>query len=143
MSIIILPISVIFIAKMAKNLYNGIHLQHNGKGELTMDYSTFQERLKALMDSHGFGMKALADKMNITSATLSRYLSGNRSPEVPYVVKLAEFFGVSVDWLLGVNDDRYETLPPEIREVSKLYYLATEDDRKVVQAVLNKYKTKE
>jgi len=108
-----------------------------------MDYSAFQERLKALMDSRGYGIKALADKMNITSATLSRYLSGNRSPDLPYVVKLAEFFGVSIDWILGINDDRYETLPQEIREVSQLYYLATEDDRKVVQAVLNKYKSKE
>ena len=108
-----------------------------------MDYTTFQERLKALMDSHGYGMKSLADKMNITSATLSRYLSGHRSPDLPYVVKLAEFFGVSVDWILGLNDDRYEALPPDIREVSRLYYLATDDDRNVVQAVLNKYKTKE
>lgn len=108
-----------------------------------MDYSIFQERLRALMDSRGYGIKGLADNMNITSATLSRYLSGNRSPDLVYVVKLAEFFGVSTDWMLGINDDRYETLPPEIREVSQLYFLASDDDRKVVQAVLKKYKTKE
>ena len=108
-----------------------------------MDYSIFQERLRMLIDSRGYGMKGLADDMNITSATLSRYLSGNRSPDLGYVVKLAEFFGVSIDWLIGINDDRYETLPPEIREVAHLYCLATDDDRNVVQAVLNKYKSKE
>ena len=59
------------------------------------------------------------------------------------MVKLAEFFGVSIDWILGIDDDRYEKMSPEIREVSQLYCLATDDDRKVIQAVLNKYKTKE
>ena len=108
-----------------------------------MDYTVFQERLKALMDSRGYGIKALADKMNITSATLSRYLSGNRSPDLVYVVKLAEFFGVSIDWILGINDDRYETIPADIQELSKLYCLATDDDRSVIQAVLKKYKTEE
>lgn len=105
-----------------------------------MDYSIFQSRLKQLMESRGLNNKALADAVNITTATLSRYLSGNRTPDLPYVVKLSEFFGVSIDWMLGINGDRYEVLPQEIQDVAYLYSLADPDDRKVVQAVLNKYK---
>lgn len=109
-----------------------------------MDYSTFQIRLKQLMESRGLNNKALADAVNITTATLSRYLTGHRSPDLPYVVKLSEFFGVSVDWMLGINGDRYEVLPQEIQDVAYLYSLASTDDRTVIQAVLNKYKkTKE
>lgn len=105
-----------------------------------MDYSIFQSRLKQLMESRGLNNKALADAVNITTATLSRYLSGNRTPDLPYVVKLSEFFGVSIDWMLGINGDRYEVLPQEIQDVAYLYSLADSDDRRVVQAVLNKYK---
>lgn len=105
-----------------------------------MDYSIFQTRLKQLMDSRGLNNKSLADDVNITTAALSRYLTGHRTPDLKYVVKLAEYFGVSVDWLIGINDDRYEVLPQDIQEIAYLYSLADSDDRKVVQAVLNKYK---
>lgn len=108
-----------------------------------MDYSIFQSRLKALMESRGLNIKALADDVNITTAALSRYLSGNRTPDLRYVVKLSEYFGVSIDWILGINGDRYEVLPQEIQDIAYLYSLATPDDRRVVQVVLNKYKKTE
>lgn len=104
-----------------------------------MDYSTFQTRLKQLMESRGLNNKALADEVNITTAALSRYQTGHRTPDLKYVVKLSEYFGVSIDWLLGVNDERYETLPQEIQDIAYLYSLATPDDRRVVHAVLDKY----
>lgn len=105
-----------------------------------MDYSIFQARLKQLMESRGLNNRALADEVNITTAALSRYLTKERTPDLKYIVKLSDYFGVSVDWLLGLNDDRYEILTPEIQEVAYLYSLADADDRRVVQAVLNKYK---
>ena len=105
-----------------------------------MDYSIFRERLKQLMASRGLNNKGLADGVNITTATMSRYLSGHRTPELPYVVKLSEFFGVSIDWLVGVNEDRYDALPQDIQDFIYLYSLANEDDRRVVRAVLDKYK---
>lgn len=106
-----------------------------------MDYSIFQDRLRQLMESRGLNNKALADEVNITTAALSRYLTGHRTPDLKYVVKLAEYFGVSVDWILGINGDRYEVLPQEIQDIAYLYSLANPDDRRVVHAVLDKYKT--
>lgn len=108
-----------------------------------MDCTIFQERLGRLMESRGFTMRSLAEEIGITPSTLSRYLSTNRVPDLAYVVKLAEYFNVSVDWLIGLNGDHFDILPKEIQDVAFLYSLATEDDRRVVQAVLNKYKTKE
>lgn len=108
-----------------------------------MDFTIFQTRLRELMDSRGLSMKALAEHANTTSATVSRYLSSNRTPDLAYIVKLAEFFGVSVDWLLGLDDDRYAPLPKEYKELVDLYSVATPDDRRVVQAVLSKYRNKE
>lgn len=105
-----------------------------------MDFHVFQERLRILMDNHGYTMKSLSDEIGISAATLSRYLSDRRSPDLPYIVKLAEFFNVSVDWLIGLTGDRYEILPKDLQEVAYLYSVATEDDRRVIQAVLNKYR---
>lgn len=73
-------------------------------------------------------------------ATLSRYLQGVREPELKYVVRLARYFGVSVDWLLGLSNDRYEAVPSEVREFATLYALASPDDRTIVETVLKKYR---
>ena len=104
-----------------------------------MDFTYFQENLKRLMSSRGFSMKALSEEVGITAATISRYLSGNRTPDLLQIVKIASYFNVSIDWLLGLNGDKFEVMPKEIQDIAHLYTLATPDDRRVVQAVLYKY----
>lgn len=109
----------------------------------SMDFTVFQNRLRELMDSRGLSMKSLAEQVNTTPATVSRYLSSDRKPDLAYIVKLAEFFGVSIGWMLGLEEDRYAPLPKEHQELINLYSMATPDDRMVVKAVLNKYQNKE
>ena len=104
-----------------------------------MDFTCFQENLKRLMSSRGFSMRALSDEVGITSATISRYLSGNRTPDLQQIIKIAEYFNVSIDWLLGINGDKFDIMPKEIQDIAHLYTLANLDDRRVVQAVLHKY----
>lgn len=108
-----------------------------------MDFTIFRTNLRELMDSRGLSMKALAEQVNTTPATVSRYLSSERTPDLAYVVKLAEFFGVSIGWMLGLEEDRYATLPEEYQQLINLYSKAAPDDRMVIQAVLKKYKNKE
>lgn len=108
-----------------------------------MAIPAFGERLSLLMQSHGYTVKTLSEDTGITQATLSRYVTGERTPETSYILDLAQHFDVSVDWLLGFNDDRYDSLPQDIKELVSLYTLASADDRKVIQVVLEKYKKKE
>lgn len=105
-----------------------------------MDYTIFREHLRQLVDSRGKTIQDLAADLNMSTPTLSRYLTGNRTPDLPYVVKISEYFNISIDWLLGLNGEKFELMPPEIQEVAELYSLATLDDRRVVQAVLSKYR---
>ncbi len=104
-----------------------------------MDYSKFRENLRYLIEARGMGITVFSEKIGIPTATISRYLSGNRTPDLPYVIRIATFFSVSIDWLLGLNGDKFEILPQEIQDMARCYQLASLDDRRVVQAVLNKY----
>lgn len=104
------------------------------------DYSAFRANLRRLIEVRGFTVKGFAAEVEITAATLSRYLSGDRTPDLPYVVRLAQYFNVSIDWLLGLNGEMFDVMPKELQTVAKLYSVATLDDRNVVQAVLSKYK---
>ncbi|MCC8183018.1 MAG: helix-turn-helix domain-containing protein [Clostridiales bacterium] len=104
-----------------------------------IDFTAFQNNLRALIDARGRLIKDVAADVNVTPATMSRYLSGARDPDLKYVVRLAEYFSVSVDWLLGLNGEKFDVLPQEIQDFAELYSLASPDDRRVVQAVLSKY----
>lgn len=108
-----------------------------------MDFSIFKSRLRSLIESRGIYVSVLADELGISHPTLHRYMNGSRTPDLPYVVKIAEFFNVSIDWLLGLNGDKFDVLPADVQEVANLYSLASEDDRQVVRVVLSKYKNKE
>ncbi len=105
-----------------------------------MDYTAFRHNLRQLIQSRGKSVKCFSMDINITEATISRYLSGSRTPDLPYVVKIAEYFGVSVDWLLGLSGDKFEVMPPHLQEVLTLYSRANQYDRNVVQVVLAKYR---
>lgn len=105
-----------------------------------MDYTIFREHLRQLMQVRNLSAKALGEEITVAPATLSRYLSGNRTPDLPYVVKISQYFSVSIDWLLGLNGDKYDIMPKEVQEVAELYQFASPQDRRVVQAVLDKYK---
>lgn len=108
-----------------------------------MDFTIFQQRLRSLLDVRNLSLKIAAEELGVTPATLSRYLTGDRTPDLPYLIRLCDYFDVSFDWLLGLNGERFSILPQEVQDIAHLYSLANQDDRLVVQAVLNKYKTKE
>lgn len=108
-----------------------------------MDYRIFRENLRQLVNGSGKTIQDLAAELNMSTPTLSRYLTGKRTPDLPYVVRISEYFNISIDWLLGLNGEKFDVMPPEIQEVAALYAVATKDDRRVVQAVLGKYKEAE
>ena len=57
-----------------------------------------------------------------------------------YIVRIAEYFNVSLDWLVGINGEKFDVLPADIQDVVYLYSLASEDDRRVIRVLLSKYK---
>lgn len=63
--------------------------------------ATFAGRLKELRLNLGLLQKELSEKLNLNRSTLGSWESGNRVPELGTVQKLADYFDVSVDYLLG------------------------------------------
>lgn len=104
-----------------------------------MNYEIFRENLKSLMASRGYSAKSLAEELDIVPSTVSRYLTGVRQPDLPYVIKIAELFNVSIDWLLGNCGEKLNVLPAEHQRLIHLYSIATPDDRNVINVILSKY----
>lgn len=108
--------------------------------EIRASYKAFSDRLRLLVESRGITAKDLSRDVNIPDATIYRYIHGDRVPKIDNIIILAKFFEVSVDWILGLSDDKYETWPPAALDIARRYVVASPDDRRVVEAALQKYK---
>lgn len=70
-----------------------------------MFFSTFSERLKELRTSRGFTMEQLGNEIESTRGTIGNFENGNKNPSLNILIKLADFFDVSIDYLIGRTDD--------------------------------------
>ena len=65
----------------------------------------FKERLKELLDENGLNYNTLAKKTGIPVTTLSNYINRSSYPSIVQLKILADYFNVSVDYLIGREDE--------------------------------------
>jgi SOS-response transcriptional repressor LexA len=66
----------------------------------------FSEKLNELINKKGILPAALAKELGIGQGTLSKYIRGENTPEANNLLKLSQYFCVSIDYLL--DNDIYE-----------------------------------
>lgn len=72
-----------------------------------MRYDTFKfEAVRSLRIDGGYTQKQIAEYLNIKQNTYSQYEVGILNYPVDVIMKLADFYGVSTDYLLGRTDVR-------------------------------------
>ena len=64
----------------------------------------FGKRLKELREESGMGQKELAHLLNTSKQNISRWENGYYEPDQETMIKLAKFFSVSLDYLMGIKD---------------------------------------
>ncbi|MGP1368810.1 MAG: helix-turn-helix domain-containing protein [Treponema sp.] len=64
------------------------------------------ERIRALRITKGINQIQLANKLGVTKQSISNWENDNILPSVDMLVKLAAFFSVSTDYLLGLDNRR-------------------------------------
>lgn len=61
-------------------------------------------RLKELRIERGFKLKEVAEKLNVTIRSISRYEDGSREPSLDVLISLCKLYQVSSDYILGLTD---------------------------------------
>lgn len=107
------------------------------------DKNTFANSLKSLLEKRGITQRSLAKKLKTTEATVSRYTSGNRTPNVETAVAIAEILDVSMDQLVGYEPPAAPRLSPDINILISCYSKASAPDRNVVWSLMDRYMTAE
>lgn len=105
-------------------------------------YKAFPSRLRMLMSGDAGKIKRtvsqqeLADYLDLKARqSVSAYCDGSGQPSWENIIKIATYFGVSTDWLLGITD--IETIKQDIRSAQKTLGLsdrAVENLAKVAKA---------
>ena len=67
----------------------------------------FAEILNDLLVEHNLNAKELAKKLGMADATITRYKNKDRIPTIEYLVRIADYFKCSTDYLLGLEDEMY------------------------------------
>ncbi len=111
------------------------------------------ERLKKLRSEKKLNQEELGLKLNLSQQTISAYENGSKQPPIDVINQLANFFGVSVDYLLGRVQEKSlhvvegDAIPQELREIGVEYLeiakqmqdddLSPEEVKKILDAVKN------
>ncbi len=64
----------------------------------------FATRLKELRVEKGYTQQKIADMLNIRQQSYIRYEYGTGEPSLETLVKIAQIYGVSTDYLLGISE---------------------------------------
>lgn len=70
-----------------------------------MDFKLFANRLKALRTTNDLTLQQLGNAIHSTKATIGNLENSNKQPSLSMVVAIADFFDVSLDYLVGRSDN--------------------------------------
>lgn len=62
-------------------------------------------RIRDLREDNDLKQKVLARLLNVRTATYSRYETGNIDIPVISLIRLAEYYRTSIDYLIGITDE--------------------------------------
>lgn len=110
----------------------------------------FAKRLIALREERRLTQKELAEKLGFSPSTISMYETGKREPDFETLEVIADYFNVSMDYLIGKETiaDQVDIIElreemrrkPGLRTLFSLTKNATNEDLEAVAAMLRHFK---
>lgn len=103
----------------------------------------FSERIKKLRDEKNISQIDLAEYLGISQQALSKWENNKTEPDNDSLIKIAQYFNVSTDYLLGNSESRNNLQPYESELEKVLFSKAKElsdEDKRTVLSVINAIK---
>lgn len=90
------------MVRQAEKAYQEIHTADLNKYKSDM----FSNRLRQLRYEKDISQRELAESIGVEQRSISKYETEESEPNFKKLIKMAEFFNVSTDYLLGLTDKR-------------------------------------
>ena len=93
----------------------------------------FMTRLYDLREEKNMKQKDIATMLNIKPSAISKYEKGIAQPSIPTLIKIAEIFNISIDYLLGLssvkNPYSSDKFTPKEAEIIAKYRKLTKENQ--------------
>ena len=67
----------------------------------------FDERIKELRSAHNLNQVELGKKLGVSKQCICNWENNNIQPSIDMLIKIARYFGVTTDYLLGLDNSKY------------------------------------
>mgnify|MGYP004603751885 CR=1 FL=1 len=88
--------------------------------------------IRELREEHELKQYALAYRLGLTKSTVSQYENGTRTPDLEIADKIASTFQVSLDYLCGVHDFKYNPRDEEFKSLMKTFDTCSQEEKKKI-----------
>ena len=82
----------------------------------------FKDTLRELRKKKGLSQIELAEKLGFSKSLIGLYETGDRKPSFEALEALADFFNISIDYLMGKDNKSVYYLDPEAAEMAQELY---------------------
>lgn len=72
--------------------------------------------LKNLRNAQGLSQRALADFVQVSQQSINQYENRNTEPNIAVLSRIADYFGVSIDYLVGHDPSADDHIPTHLTE---------------------------
>lgn len=97
---------------------------------IVINMEEFKDRLKELRSEAGVSMEQLAQALGVSNAAICKWENGIAEPKVTYLIRLADYFECTVDYIVGKTDDFGKNRAPQAEPPIKL----TQKERQLIGA---------
>ncbi|MDT2860557.1 helix-turn-helix transcriptional regulator [Lactococcus lactis] len=102
----IVAVSLYLVDKVMNRLIKGLNYLINRKENMKKNNQKFAERLKELRKINGLTQSQVAYGLGTKQPVYHRWETGERSPSIETLIKLADYFDVSIDYLVGRKNEK-------------------------------------
>ena len=98
----------------------------------------FENRLQKIREERGLTVRQTAEALELPYTTYNNYEKNSREPNGQLLCSIADFFGVSIDYLLGrTPENPKQAIPPrEVRTLAEQWKRLDSHGRKMISIVL-------
>lgn len=110
-----------------------------------MENEIIGKRIRNLLIENNITQKDLAERIGLTQATLSRNINGVHEPRADVIKQIADYFKVSVDYILGNTTER-KPQNEQITDINLAFYnqhgIVSEAQKKEIESFIEFIKSK-
>lgn len=77
------------------------------------------DRIKKLREEKGLMQQDVCNTLGIEQSTLANYENNRRIPKIDVLIEIANYYGVSLDYLVGMTDNRFNSPNERLKDLNK------------------------